>query len=206
MYNGVLWETTHQGKMKGIPSIGTCCATNPICMQRQKDKNSVCAKCYAERYVKMRSTLKQHLTENANILSTRLLEKRELPYINQMIYRFESFGDLHNEIHLKNFIKIAEHNPNTRFALWTKNIWILDNVFIKEMVSKPNNLIVVASSPLLNKALTITRPYIDHTFTVFDGKYIKEHNIQINCTSKSCLLCRKCYEKNGSFDIYEQLK
>lgn len=108
MFNGVLWETTHKGKMNGIPSIGTCCENNPICRKRSLDKSSVCSKCYASRYMKMRPKLKEKLISNAEILSSRLLTDRELPCINNLVYRFESFGDLHNDIHLKNYVRIAE--------------------------------------------------------------------------------------------------
>ena len=207
--NGALWMTTHEGKMKGINSIGTSCIGNPFCEERRKNGNSVCSKCYAATYMKMRKSLKMHLTENADKLTNRILDENELPVINSQVFRLESFGDLHNTIHLKNYISICKHNPGTRFALWTKNIWILDDVFNKEGIDKPANLFIIVSSPLLNRVIEIDRTihwYIDHVFTVYDKGYIRENNVQINCGAKSCLKCQLCYKNNSDFYVNEQLK
>lgn len=208
-YNGVLWETNHDGKMKGIKSIGTSCIDNPYCLKRQQDGCSICSHCYAMTYMKMRKSLKEHLLENAKILTQTELEGREIPVTNDLIYRFESFGDLQNELHLKNFIAIANRNPYTTFGLWTKNIWFLDNVFKKQGVQKPSNMKVIVSSPLLNEVLKINReerPYIDHVFTVFDKNFIKQENVEINCGARSCLTCGKCYRNDDEFFINEELK
>lgn len=182
--NGSLWETNHQGKMKGIKSIGTSCVDNPFCLKRRQDGLSVCSKCYAVTYMKMRKTLKQHLADNAKILANTLLEEREIPVTNDLIYRFESFGDLYNKTHLLNYITIAERNQYTKFGLWTKNIWILDEVFNRDHVSKPNNLSIVVSSPTLNVQMNLNREkywMVDHLFTVYDKDFIKNNNIEINC-------------------------
>ena len=208
-FNGLVWETTHTGKMKGIQSIGTSCADNPFCIQRRKDGLSVCSKCYAETYMKMRPSLREHLAENANILTTKILSGREIPVTNDLIYRFEAFGDLQNEVQLKNYIIIAENNPYTKFALWTKNIWFLDEVFNKQGIAKPSNLKIVVSSPLLNTPMQLDREkywMVDHVFTVYDKKFIKENNVDINCGAKSCLGCKKCYMDDDVFYINEQLK
>lgn len=208
-YNGVLWETNHEGKMKGIKSIGTSCINNPYCLKRQQDGCSICSHCYAMTYMKMRKSLKEHLLENAQILTKTELVGREIPVTNDLIYRFESFGDLQNEQHLRNFIAIANRNPYTTFGLWTKNIWFLDNVFKKQGVEKPSNMRVIVSSPLLNEVLKIDReerPYIDHVFTVFDKNFIKQEKIEINCGARSCLTCGKCYKNDTEFLINEELK
>lgn len=208
-FNGSLWETTHSGKMKGIKSIGTSCADNPFCIQRRKDGLSVCSKCYADTYMKMRHSLKEHLSDNADVLTTRLLDGRDVPVTNDLIYRFESFGDLQNITQLRNYISIAEHNEYTKFALWTKNIWFLDEVFNKMDIAKPSNLSIVVSSPLLNTPLELDRNkywMVDHVFTVYDKKFIKENNVEINCGSRNCLACKQCYTNHNVFYINEKLK
>lgn len=206
MYNGVLWVTNHSGKMQNMQSIGTSCATNPHCQKRMENNESVCAHCYASTYMKMRKSLKQHLERNAEILTVDLLTDRELPIINAAIFRFEAFGDLHNETQLKNYIAICNKNPDTNFGLWTKNFWILENVFNKEGVKKPENMVIIASSTKLNKAITINKKYIDHVFTVYDPEYIAEHNININCGAAVCATCRMCYKKDTPYHISEKLK
>lgn len=208
-FNGLVWETTHSGKMKGVRSIGTSCADNPFCIQRRKDGLSVCSKCYADTYMKMRHALKEHLADNANILTEKLLTGRDIPVTNDLIYRFESFGDLQNATQLRNYVIIAENNEHTHFALWTKNIWFLDEVFNEQGIAKPKNLKIIVSSPLLNTPLELDREkywMVDHVFTVYDKQFIKNNNVEINCGSNSCLACKQCYMDSDVFYINEKLK
>ena len=208
-FNGLLWETTHTGKMKGIKSIGTSCADNKFCIKRRQNGLSICSHCYADTYMKMRQALKDHLADNAYVLTSKLLEGRDIPVTNDLIYRFESFGDLQNATQLKNYIIITENNEYTRFDLWTKNIWFLDEVFNKEGIAKPSNMSIVVSSPMLNKPMELDRQrywMVDKVFTVYDKKFIKEHNVEINCGSRNCLGCKKCYVDDDVFYINEKLK
>ena len=207
--NGILWMTNHTGKMEGINSIGTSCVENPFCIKRRENGDSVCSHCYAATYMKMRKALKDHLAENAKILTTRLLEGREIPVTNSHIFRFESFGDLYNTTHLANYILIAERNPFTQFGLWTKNIWVLDEMFNKNGIAKPKNLSIVVSSPIMNKEIELDRKrywFVDHIFTVYDKKFIEKNNVNINCGSKNCLECQICYYANTDFYVKEKLK
>lgn len=207
--NGALWMTNHTGKMEGINSIGTSCADNPFCIKRRENGDSVCAHCYASTYMKMRPALKERLKENAEVLTTRILEGREIPVTNSHIFRFESFGDLYNAMHLENYNNICLRNPFTQFGLWTKNTWILDEVFNQKGIVKPDNMSIVVSSPLLNKQMELDRErfwFVDHVFTVYDKKFIKKNNICINCGAKNCLSCSICYFKNTEFYINEKLK
>lgn len=207
--NGVLWMTNHDGKMKGINSIGTTCASNPYCIKRRENGESVCSHCYAATYMKMRKSLQEHLAENANILTTRLLKEREIPVTNANVFRFESFGDLYNTMHLANYVLICERNPYTRFALWTKNTWILDELFNGNNVKKPDNLSIVVSSPMLNKQIEIDREkfwFVDHVFTVYDKKFIAENNVDVNCGARDCLGCQLCYNRDTDFYVREKLK
>lgn len=207
--NGALWMTDHSGKMKGINSIGTSCAENPFCIERRKNGDSVCSHCYAATYMKMRKSLQQHLAENANILTTRLLKTNEIPVTNAQVFRFESFGDLYNTTHLANYVLICERNPFTKFGLWTKNTWVLDELFNKNGVKKPDNLSIVVSSPLLNTEMNLDREkfwFVDHLFTVYDKKFIADNNVNVNCGANNCLGCQLCYHKGTDFYVREKLK
>ena len=207
--NGALWMTEHQGKMRGINSIGTSCANNPYCIKRRENGDSVCSHCYAATYMKMRKRLKERLEENAQILTTRLLKDNEIPVTNANVFRFESFGDLYNTTHLANYVLICERNPFTRFALWTKNTWIVDELFNGIGITKPNNLNIVVSSPMMNVQKAIDRKkcwFVDHVFTVYDKNFIAENKIEINCGAKSCLGCQICYHNDTDFYVREKLK
>ena len=207
--NGALWMTDHSGKMTGINSIGTSCANNPWCIQRRENSESVCSKCYASTYMKMRKALKERLEDNADILTTRLLKDREIPVTNAAVFRFESFGDLYNITHLTNYVLICERNPYTYFGLWTKNIWILQELFNDCGIKKPDNLSIIVSSPMLNKTMELNREkywFVDHVFTVYNKQFIKENDIDINCGSRDCLGCQRCYHRNTQFYVNEKLK
>ena len=207
--NGALWMTDHSGKMTGINSIGTSCANNPWCIQRRKNSESVCSKCYASTYMKMRKALKERLEDNADILTTRLLKDREIPVTNAAVFRFESFGDLYNITHLTNYVLICERNPYTHFGLWTKNIWILQELFNDCGIKKPDNLSIIVSSPMLNKTMELDREkywFVDHVFTVYDKQHIKENDVDINCGARDCLGCQRCYHRNTEFYVNEKLK
>lgn len=207
--NGALWMTDHSGKMTGINSIGTSCANNPWCIQRRENSESVCSKCYASTYMKMRKALKERLEDNADILTTRLLKDREIPVTNAAVFRFESFGDLYNITHLTNYVLICERNPYTHFGLWTKNIWILQELFNDCGIKKPDNLSIIVSSPMLNKTMELDREkywFVDHVFTVYDKQHIKENDVDINCGSRDCLGCQRCYHRNTEFYVNEKLK
>ena len=207
--NGALWMTDHSGKMTGINSIGTSCANNPWCIKRRENNESVCSKCYASTYMKMRKALKERLEDNADILTTRLLKDREIPVTNAAVFRFESFGDLYNVTHLTNYVLICERNPYTHFGLWTKNIWILDEMFNECGIKKPDNLSIIVSSPMLNKIMELDREkywFVDHVFTVYNKQFIKANDVEINCGSRDCLGCQRCYHRNTEFYVNEKLK
>ena len=192
MMNGIVWETNHSGKLKWINSIGACCAKTKFCLARMKDKDGVCCHCYANTYMKMRKSLKEHLIENGEILKSKILQGNEIPVTNDLIYRFEAFGDLENETQLINYVNICNKNQHTKFGLWTKNYAICDRVFNKKGIAKPDNLSLVVSSLKMNEAIKLDMErywFVDHIFTVYDKNYIKANNVDINCGAKSCLRC-----------------
>lgn len=195
--------TNHTGKMTGMQSLSTSCKTNPNCMKYSKVEGSICSHCYAQSMMKMYKNMSPCYERNADILTTRVLDKEELPLINACYFRFEAFGDLHNTIQLINYFNICKKNPDVHFALWTKNPFI-----VKEVADqKPKNLVILVSSLFLNKPINIENmPYIDKVFTVYDKETIERENININCGARSCLKCHRCYKKGGAKYINEKLK
>jgi len=195
----------HTGKMEGMQSLSTSCKGNPNCAKFAQIEGSVCAKCYAQRMMKMYKNLDGCLEKNAEILSKIDLSKQTelIPQINAAFFRFEAFGDLLNEQHVKNFFTIAKANPDTHFALWTKNPKLIANV-IDEGINKPDNLNIIVSSLFLNKVVDLDYDFIDKIFTVYD----KEHadQVTINCGKKKCIDCKLCYKKNDVKYINELLK
>lgn len=197
------------GKMSGIPCISTSVALNPICAARAKNPDSICAHCFAAATVARYTKLGEHLAENTATLTAPLREE-DIPLFNYTVnmVRFEAFGDTNNATQAANYFKIAAANPCVRFAVWTKNPKHYELAIAGGAV-KPPNLIIVYSSPLLNKPETSVferYPFIDKVFTVYDKKTIAEKNIIINCGARSCGSCGLCYFDRAIKEVNEQLK
>ena len=193
----------HTGKMTGMQSLSTSCKTNLNCAKYAQIEGSVCQKCYALRQMKYHTNVSEAYERNADILTTRVLDKEELPLINACYFRFEAFGDLHNVTQAINYFNICKKNPDVRFALWTKNPGIIKEIADK----KPKNLVIIVSSLFLNKPVDIEKmPWIDKVFTVYDKETIERENVKINCGARNCLECHRCYKKGGDKYVNEKLK
>lgn len=141
------------GKMTGMLSLNTSCLTNPNCKAFSKVEGSICQKCYSHKLLSCRQNVSKCFEQNAFELTTRILTNEEINknfrFYNINFFRFEAFGDLMNDNQLLNYVNIAKANKNIKFALWTKNISIINDVFSK--VKQPKNLQLVLSSLYINK-------------------------------------------------------
>ena len=196
-------STNMSGKMDGIHCISTNNINNPTCQSRRNIKGSVCEKCYAYNTARRYPSLKNNLDHNSEVLSE-LINDKDLPIINDLYFRLEAFGELINEYHAMNYINIAYKNPAVKFALYTKNIGILERAI--SIIGKPDNLTVVQSSLMINIPDATVSPVADHLFTVYSKPYVSMNDIQINCGAKQCITCLKCYNKHTDMIINEQLK
>lgn len=191
---GLHYCTNHTGKMSGLHSLSTSVTVNPFCIKRQANGNSICAHCFAASMMKQYKSLNECTAANAEILTASILPASVLPFIPVRFFRFESFGDLINANQVINYFNIARKNPETLCALWTKNPHIIAKA-IAAGHSKPANLQIVLSSPLVNKPVKSTKyDFIDKIFTVYDKQTAK--GVNINCGARSCLACGRCYRPN----------
>lgn len=188
--------TTGSGKLEGISSINTSTLSNEYC-SKMRVTDSVCGKCYAARYERLRPNISIAFERNA-FLSKRIIDDREIPYINAQEFRFHSYGELINSVHLSNYVLIAEANPRTIFSIWTKRKNLVTRVFNK--LTKPSNLIVIYSSPRIDRVEMLPR-FFDKVFTAFTKGIIDN----INCHSK-CTECKLCYTHNDTVFINEEIK
>lgn len=203
--------TEHTGKMEGMMSISTSCEMNDHCRKRAMIKGSICEKCFARKGFEMRPSMRAKYEHNTRLLTSRVLGDDELPILNNLVFRFESFGDLNNSTQVINYFNIARKNPETMFALWTKNPFYISNA-IRDGHSKPANIIIIYSSPMIDTDINTERllkafPFIDKVFTVYRSeKKAAEHGRVINCGTRKCLVCRRCYRKDTEREISELLK
>lgn len=207
--------TNHTGKMEGINSISTSVVLNPFCQKQQAIAGSICSHCFAEAMMKMYGALEEKLARNTETLTKSIIPIADLPDTTGMeIFRFESFGDLNNEIQLENYLNIVKKNPGTRFTLWTKRYKLAKEYFDTHDV--PENFTLIFSSLMINKKIDLTfmkksgkfKKGQLKSFTVYDYDYVKEHweEMDINCGSRFCNGCRLCYSKNEVEEISEILK
>lgn len=199
-------------KMAGIQSISTTSLVNPICQKRKEMCGGVCAHCYAASLCKMRTSLNQHLAENYEKLTSRLLTPKEAAAVpvTSLIARIESFGDVANVTQARNYIRIIRAHKWIRFGIWSKNWGIWHAAFKQE--GKPRNCTYVHSSMYLNNSTGVypqMRKYVDHVFTVWNKELypqVIEKNPASECAGLSCAQCQKCYKKGGSYYINERLR
>ena len=166
-----------------------------------KNKNFICAECYAAAQLEYRTNNQPKLKHNTKFYSYYELTKECIPTITSRIFRLEAFGDLKKKLQFKNYCTIARANKNTYFALWTKNPDIIADA-LKDGLTIPKNLDIIYSIPKKNwiptrqQMLNIKKkfPFIKKFFVVVTKEYQEKHNIKINC-QKKCYTCQKCYTK-----------
>ena len=149
-------------KLEKINNISTNTLTNDYCIKQNKKNNIICTKCYSFKGLNFRKAMIPLLQNNSDLLSNNIIDINFLPIIYNIYFRFNSHGELINEIHLINLINIVNKNKHCNFALWTKRNDIIKKYFDKN--KKPDNLILIYSNPKLNKPMNKTPKYFDKTF------------------------------------------
>ena len=189
-------STNLRGKMTGMTVITSACTNNPHCEKLAKIDGAICQHCYAQRSLSYMRGPREAYVKNGILLSSGIIPKEELPYVNAEFCRLESHGDLINETHLENYVNLCKKNRHAKFSLWTKQWHIVENYFATHKA--PKNLTIIFSSLMVNKQMDIQK-YKDmglkcKVFTVYDKKYLKENkDVVINCGARSCITCQKCY-------------
>ena len=191
--NRAVWLSNHEGKMEGMQSISTPCSINERCKRNAEVPGSICSKCYAMQLLSYRHCTEEHLIENYDLLNDHMLQPDELPFINAAFFRIEAFGDVASVMQAANYIEIIRYNKHCNFAVFTKNPDLYKAAFKDH--PKPSNMIFIVSSLFLNKVSEAYKafPEIDIIFTCYEAEYAIQHNININCGSRSCIGCRNCY-------------
>lgn len=205
---GIGVTTEHTGKMTGIQSLSTSCLTNEHCQKAHKNVNSICHYCFSFAQMKRYANMAPKFARNGERLSAAILDV--VPEIPVQYFRFESFGDLINSTQAANYMLIAKHNPDVKFAWFTKRPQIIAEA-IKAGYQVPENVTVILSSYLMNKPRRdyALYPFVNKVFTVYDYKSetaAAGEGVTINCGARSCFGCRRCYGREGDFYVNELKK
>tara|TARA_R110000824_G_scaffold186955_1_gene368173 strand:- start:65 stop:679 length:615 start_codon:yes stop_codon:yes gene_type:complete len=191
------------GKLAGFHSISTNTATNDFCeAMSQGNKGNICESCYSMKMVKgFRKSMAPALQRNSDLLSAAILTDWQLPRVLDAVFRFNSHGELINDIHFENLCLIAEYNPHCTFTLWTKRATIVNKAFKKR--DKPINLILVFSNSKIGHIMAKPPTHFDKTFNNVKG----DDKLELqNCTGQQCKNCLTCYQHNDITTIIERVK
>jgi len=193
------------GKLEGFKAISTNTVTNDFCIKQNSSNgkaNNICKICYSHGMLKSyRKNMQPSLQRNSDLLSSRPLEKHELPTFLDAFLRINAHGELINLQHFENICAIAEHNPHCNVALWTKRRDIVAKYY-KQYGKFPANLILVWSNSEIDKIKTVP-PLFHKVFNnVSHDKFVEQQN----CTGQKCKDCLACYKFDGANVIVEATK
>ena len=171
-----------------------------------QDGESICAHCFAAATLSRYTGAGIATESNFILLNDSELPAKMLPAFKAgvEIARIESFGDVGGFLHALNYTNMAKENPGVTFAWWSKNVPIIAKVW--DVVGKPENVVLIESSPKVNTPVSPSSHYVDKVFTVYDDDTIERENININCGARCCNTCRRCYRKDTESVINERLK
>ena len=195
-----------QGKLETFQAVSTNTRTNDFCV-KMKNVNKpdwICKVCYSHKTldVGMYPSLEPALQHNSDVLSSAPLQPEQLLKLFKKkteYVRFSAHGDLLNEIHLDNLMKIVAAYPDIFFALWSKRVTIVRPYFKKHKI--PANLQLVWSNPVVNKVVDIPPAPFHRVFNNVSHKGYQE-----NCTGQKCKDCLLCYTDSGVTTIVEKVK
>ena len=194
--------STGSGKMKGMCSLNTDTTSNEFCKKMSKT-DSICGSCYSWRLMKFRTNVIPRFRENSRLLSTRYLNAQDFPRPRGLEVRYNSHGELINEVHFANLVTYAELYPQVTFTLFTKRKDIVKRYF--DIGNKiPKNLIMIYSNPTIGVVREKVPKYFHKVFNVVDKKYSRPE--QVNCFG-GCADCLKCYNTSDTTEqIVEYIK
>ena len=188
------------GKLKGFQSINTNTVTNSFCQKMQKT-DAVCRACYSQAMLTgSRKNCQDSFQRNSDVLSHSRIPLHLLPRINQAWFRFHAHGELINMVHFVNLVNVADVNPQTMFALWTKRKDIIGE-YIDLGFKIPENLILIYSNPSTKKVITKIPKNFNKVFNVSEIDHEGE-----NCTGQKCIDCLACYKFSGMNVLIEKMK
>ena len=207
----MLKKSVMSGKLTGIPAYNTNTKSNEFCI-RQKNTDTICGQCYSH---KMLDTYRKSCIPAWQRNSDQFadwIEWDDLPRDNDLFVRLNGHGELINDTHFVNIIRLARKNPRTTYALWTKRASITRK-FTKPYNSKwetlyngedfgdiPPNLILVFSNPRIDKVIDVPRGFHKVFNNVSKGLAAPQ-----NCTGKKCMDCLACYRKDSGTDVIVEM-
>ena len=174
------------GKLAEFRAISTNTKTNTYCMEQhakaiEHKTDNICGDCYSHKMLDgFRKNMAPALQRNSDLLSSRPLERKEIPRILDSVFRFAAHGELINDQHMENlmFRYIKKHG-------------------------KPENLNLIYSNPKKSHIMSKPPKFFDKTF----NNVLSDEDVdKQNCTGQKCKDCLLCYTINDVKTIVEKVK
>ena len=202
------WDSPKEVKKAVKAMLKSMLAENPL-----RQDISICGFCFSDAQQDYMTSMKTPLSRNFEIINNGIIHEDWIPTLNNLYFRFESFGDFASINAVINCYNFCRKNPFVKFAAWTKNPIFFRRVNAIYGSCKPENLTLILSSQFINKKAIVkdSEKFVlfDRVFTVYTPEYATANGIFINCGARACLACLRCYtKKNGvvQFEISELLK
>lgn len=202
------------GKIEGVYSLDSTAHGCTFCtFMRNKarvDGNIICGACYDYKQEKYRYFVTARHFLNMVILSSVEFTVFELKYLqipHNCILRINSSGDIQNNIHAYNVVKLAHAFEDCTIGLWSKNVYCVENAFNR--YGKRDNMTFIQSTCAINGKPAYISNYADNIFTVYDKQNINDALKNASeCNGKKCAECGyKCYYKaHACFNVAELLR
>lgn len=197
--------STMTGKLEGLRSISSNTRSNPFCqkMYHSGKADNICTKCYSNKMLRTyRKNNQPALQRNSDLLSKPVSDAiLKATRILDSFLRINAHGELINEQHLANIVRLAELKTHCNVTVWTKRADIVRKFF--NVHDKPDNLILIFSNSLIGNIMKKPPKYFDKTFNNVPESMHKDKQ---NCTGQKCADCLLCYKKNGVDTIVEKVK
>lgn len=193
--------TKGSGKMQDMRSINTNTTTNQFCIDQYHMEcgghKRICKSCYSYSSLNAyRKNCQPAFQRNSDILASD--QPIDIPKLNDLYFRFHSHGELINDDHFIKYCEIADANPQTTFALWTKRVEFVR----RNKVYIPDNLILIYSNPIIDQVMKEPPRGFHRVF----NNVSKSYGGEANCTGQKCMECLVCYKFDTDKVIIEHVK
>lgn len=183
-------------------------------MIAERNKNSICGKCYAKRGNYARKTVR-------NALEKRLISIQNPTWVDAMVYlingmpyfRWHDSGDIQDVSHLAKIVEIAKRTPNTKHWLPTREYPII-TTFVnnaKETAKKrkkalrkylPENLIIrLSAGDFESKGPVALAKKLG---VCVSGASKSDYTCLASKQNNECKNCRKCWNKSDFSIMYKK--
>ena len=162
------------GKIAGIASVDSSARGCEFCVMMQAAAaelaargcdDHICGRCYATRGRFLLADITDRHSLTMAILSMVEFSIDDFKTLGLVgLVRINSDGDVRNDLHALNLLRMVMASPFARFAWWAKNIMPI--IRACDALGKPDNLTLIASSPMIGRAVRLPR-YFNYTFTVY---------------------------------------